>query len=228
MSLPLMIFAAGRGTRMGALGADRPKALLPIAGRPLLDHALGVARSAQASPIVINTHHHGEQIVAHLKGAPDIILSHEPDLLETGGGLKAARPLLGPGPAFTLNADAVWKGPNPFAQLAAAFAPAEMDALLLLVPTSAALASGPGDFFLEGGKLRRRGAGATAPFIYTGAQIIRPDLAEQVQGRSFSMNIIWDHIIASGRAYGLVMQGGWRDVGTPEALAAAETWLAAP
>ena len=228
MSLPLMIFAAVRGTRMGALGANRPKALLPIAGRPLLDHALGVARSAQASPIVINTHHHAEQIVAHLKGAPDITLSHEPDLLETGGGLKAARPLLGPGPAFTLNADAVWKGPNPLAQLAAAFAPAEMDALLLLAPTSAALASGPGDFFLEGGKLRRRGAGATAPFIYTGAQIIRPDLAEQVQGRSFSMNIIWDHIIASGRAYGLVMRGGWRDVGTPEALAAAETWLAAP
>ena len=228
MSLPLMIFAAGRGTRMGALGTNRPKALLPIAGRPLLDHALGVARAAQASPIVINTHHQADQIARHLADAPDITLTHEAELLETGGGLKAARALLGRGPAFTLNADAVWKGPNPLTQLAAAFNPGEMDALLLLAPTSTALASGPGDFFLEGGKLRRRGAGATAPFIYTGAQIIRPELAEQVQGRSFSMNIVWDNIIATGRAYGLVMQGGWRDVGTPQALAAAETWLAAP
>lgn len=223
-----MIFAAGRGTRMGALAANRPKALLPVAGRPLLEHALDVARGVRANPIVINTHHHAAQITAHLAGVPDVTLTHEPELLETGGGLKAAHTLLGAGPAFTLNADAVWKGPNPLGALVTAFNPAEMDALLLLAPTEVALASGPGDFFLEGGKLRRRGAGAAAPFIYTGAQIIRPELAGQVQGQSFSMNIIWDQIIASGRAYGLVMQGGWRDVGTPEALTRAETWLAAP
>lgn len=228
MSMPLMIFAAGRGTRMGALGTTRPKAMISVAGRPLIDHALTIARGAHAHPIVVNTHHHADQITAHLAGATDITLTHEPTLLETGGGLKAAQNLLGQGPAFTLNADAVWKGENPLTQLATGFDPAKMDALLLLAPTSSALASGPGDFSLNDGKLVRRGASASAPFIYTGAQIIRPELANHVQKSVFSMNILWDEIIAAGRAYGLVMQGDWRDVGTPEALAAAETWLATP
>ena len=118
----LMIFAAGLGTRMGALTRDRPKPLVEVAGRPLIDHALALARAAGIPRIVVNTHAHADQMQAHLaRTAPDVLISHEPTLLETGGGLKRALPLLGPGPVFTLNADMVWTGPNPLAALAAAW-----------------------------------------------------------------------------------------------------------
>jgi len=226
MTIPLMIFAAGRGTRMGALGANQPKAMLQVGGQRLIDHALGIAAQAAMAPILINTHHHSDQLHRHLAAQASLHIQHETELLETGGGLKVARSVFGLGPVATLNADAVWKGENPLRQLLAAFDPAKMDALLLLAPTDQALASGPGDFFLDAGRLRRRAPAPTAPFIYTGAQIINPARLDEIHDTVFSMNRLWDKLIASNRAFGLPMQGAWRDVGTPEALAAAEVWMA--
>ena len=154
---PLMVFAAGRGTRMGALTAACPKPLIPVAGRPLLDHALALAEDAQAAPIVVNTHYLGDQIAAHLQGRPIHLSPEAPLLLETGGGLRQALPLLGPGPVMTLNSDAVWTGANPLQQLAARWDGARMDALLLLAhPAEARGHTGQGDFLLDGeGRLKR-------------------------------------------------------------------------
>ena len=122
---PLMLFAAGFGTRMGALTADRPKPLIPVAGRALIDHALDVAEAAGVTRTVVNTHYKAEQIARHLAGR-DVLISHEPGpILETGGGLRQALPLLGPGPVAILNSDAIWTGANPLTQLAAAQALAE-------------------------------------------------------------------------------------------------------
>ena len=128
---PLMIFAAGFGTRMGALTADRPKPLLPVAGRALIDHALTAAAEAGAGRIVVNTHYLADQLADHLAGW-GVVVSHEPEILETGGGLKVALPLLGPGPVAVLNSDAVWTGANPLTQLARAWDGGRMEALLLL------------------------------------------------------------------------------------------------
>ena len=226
MSLPILIFAAGRGTRMGALAANTPKPMLFAGGKRLIDHALDLATSAGMAPILVNTHQHADQLHSHLAARTDVQIQHEETLLETGGGLKRARQTLGPGPVATLNADAVWKGKNPLHQLLAAFDPNRMDALLLLAPTAQALASGPGDFSLDHGQLRRRAGAPSAPYIYSGAQIINPARLDEIPDTVFSMNILWDMLIAQNRAFGLPMQGGWRDVGTPDALAAAESWLA--
>ena len=224
----LMIFAAGLGTRMGELTRDRPKPLIPVAGRPLLDHALALARAAGIRRIVVNTHAHAGQVADHLaRVAPDAAVSHEPERLETGGGLKHALPLLGPGPVFTLNADIVWHGPNPLAALAAAWRPG-MGALLALVPREAAVGhDGPGDFFRAAdGRLARRGTAASAPFVYAGAGIIDPAALAGFDGPAFSLNPVWDRLIAQGRLFGVVHTGGWVDVGRPEGIALAEAELA--
>jgi MurNAc alpha-1-phosphate uridylyltransferase len=223
-----MIFAAGLGTRMGALTRDRPKPLIEVGGRPLIDHALAVARGAGVARIVVNTHAHAAQMRAYLaRVAPDVVVSHEPELLDTGGGLKRALPLLGSGPAFTLNADMVWSGPNPLAALAEAWRPGA-GALLLLVPRRAASGhAGPGDFFLgSDGVPRRRGAAAMAEFVFAGAQIIDPAAVAAHQGDVFSLNAVWDVLIAEGRLRGIVHRGGWVDVGRPEGIALAEAELA--
>ena len=221
----LMIFAAGLGTRMGALTRDRPKPLVEVAGRPLIDHALALARAAGIRRIVVNTHAHAGQMQAHLaRTAPDVLISHEPALLETGGGLKRALPLLGPGPVFTLNADMVWTGPNPLAALAAAWHQAD-GALLTLVPRAAATGhAGPGDFFLS--PLRRRADAPAAPFVYAGAQIIDPAALAGFDAEAFSLNPVWDALLARGRLRGIVHRGGWADVGRPEGIALAEAELA--
>ena len=128
-----MLFAAGFGTRMGELTRSRPKPLIPVAGRALLDHALDLAAGAGLSRQVVNAHYLAEQVVAHLDGRGIPVAVETPEILDTGGGLRAALPLLGPGPVFTLNTDAVWTGPNPLVTLAGAWDPARMDALLLLM-----------------------------------------------------------------------------------------------
>lgn len=230
MHRPAMIFAAGLGTRMGALTADRPKPLLAVAGRTLLDHALDLARAAAAHPIVVNTHAHSGQIASHLvTAAPEARISHEPDRLETGGGLKRALPLLGEGPVFTLNADAVWTSPNPLELLAAAWDPEAMDALLCLVPHETALAhAGPGDFRLgPDGRLRRRGEAAAAPFVYAGAQLLRTEPLKACPDGPFSLNLLWDRLLGANRLFGVVHPGPWVDVGHPEGLFAAEALFAA-
>lgn len=224
----VMIFAAGLGTRMGALTRDRPKPLIEVAGRPLIDHALALAREAGVRRIVVNTHAHAEQMRAHLaRVAPEAVVSHEPERLETGGGLKRALPLLGSGPVFTLNADMVWRGPNPLTQLAADWRAGD-GALLALVRRDAAVGhGGAGDFFAApDGRLTRRGDAPTADFVYAGAQIIDGAALDGFPEGVFSLNRVWDGLLAEGRLRGLVHVGGWVDVGRPEGILLAEAELA--
>lgn len=222
-SFPLMLFAAGFGTRMGKLTANRPKPLIKVAGRALIDHALDLADAAGVAHKIVNLHYLPEQIRGHLAHRDDIVFSPElPQILETGGGLRHAAPLLGQGPVITLNTDAIWTGPNPLATLIKAWRPDIMDALLMLVePDQATGHTGAGDFAVAPDGTLTRGPGA----IYTGAQIIRTDMLADVQDVAFSLNLIWDRILAQGRLYGIFHSGKWCDVGQPESIPLAETML---
>lgn len=222
---PLMLFAAGFGTRMGALTADRPKPLIKVAGRALIDHALGVAAEAGVTRTVVNTHYRADQMAAHLAGR-GVTISHERDLiLETGGGLKAALPLLGAGPVAILNSDGIWTGSNPLRQLAAAWDGTKMEALLLLLPLDRTLAHGPkGDFRLAPDGRISRGAGGE-DHVYIGAQIIDPARISATPEAVFSLNRPWNEMIAAGTAFGFIHDGAWCDVGQPEGIAAAERLL---
>lgn len=218
-----MLFAAGFGTRMGALTANKPKPLIEVAGKPLIDHALAIADAANVSKTVVNLHYLGDQIARHLQGR-DIALSWErAQILETGGGLKAALPLLESDTVFTLNTDAVWSGQNPLVELQAAWDADKMDALLLLLPATEALGHrGTGDFLIAQDGRISRASGAAAP-IYLGAQILKTQAISAIPEPVFSLNLLWDRAIAQGRAFGLIHQGGWCDVGRPEGIALAET-----
>ena len=219
----LMLFAAGLGTRMGALTATRPKPLLPVAGKPLIDHALSLADGFPLRTKVINLHYRPDQIKAHLCHRTDLLWSEEaPVLLETGGGLRHALPLLGKGPVFTLNSDTVWRGPNPLQCLSDAWDPAKMDGLLLLLPLDRATGhTGPGDFTRDrSGRIGRNG-----PHVYLGTQIIRTDGLAAFPEPVFSLNRLWDRMIAAGRAYGVTYPGQWCDVGTATGIALAEALL---
>lgn len=222
MPLPLMIFAAGLGTRMRPLTDMRPKPLIEVGGTALLDRALTLGRAAGAGPVVVNTHYLGAQIRRHLAGQDVLISSEAGAILDTGGGLKKALPLLGAGPVMTLNPDVVWTGPNPLAALQAAWDDSRMDALLALVPLAQATArKGTGDFSLDPeGRIARQG-----DLVYGGAQIIRPDLLASIPERAFSLNRLWDLMIAEGRAFGIVHPGGWCDVGYPQAIPLAQALL---
>ena len=224
----LMIFAAGHGTRMRHLTQDIPKPMIPIAGIPMIDRALDHADQAGVKNRVVNTHYLGDSLSRHLAHRPNLHISHEPDeALETGGGLKAALPLLGPDPVFTLNPDALWTGRNPLTQLADHWTPAGMDALLLLVPIKRALGHVlGGDFAMdEQGRLTRAAKNDPNAFVYTGAQILRTDGLADFAARKFSLNLLWDRMIADGRLFGCLHDGDWVSVGTPEALALAEAHL---
>lgn len=217
-----MVFAAGFGTRMGPLTADRPKPLIEVAGKPLIDHALDIVEQAGIARTVVNVHYKADMIRAHLAGR-DIALSDETgDILETGGGLRKALPLLGPGPVHTLNSDSIWRGPNPLTALSDAWNPAVMDALLLLVPPDSAHGhSGAGDFVLARDGRIARGRG----LIYSGAQIMKTDRLAGVAADRFSLNIVWDEMLADGRVFGLRYPGAWCDVGTPQGIRDAEDLL---
>ncbi|MFP4238614.1 MAG: nucleotidyltransferase family protein [Rhodosalinus sp.] len=219
----VMLFAAGFGTRMGALTADRPKPLIEVAGRPLLDHALEIARGPRPARIVANAHYRAGQIAAHLADT-EVRVSHEPEaILDTGGGLRAALPLLAADPVFTLNTDAVWQGPNPLSLLRAAWDGARMEALLLCLPPEDALGhAGAGDFAIGAGGQAVRGPGA----VYSGAQIIATGALAEVPERVFSLNRVWDGMIARGTLYAMLYPGRWCDVGRPEGIALAEALLA--
>jgi len=220
----LMLFAAGFGTRMGALTAGRPKPLVEVSGRPLIDHALDLVAGAEIARVVANVHYRAPQIVSHLLGRPILISDESVQILETGGGLRKALPLLGGGPVFTLNTDAVWTGPNVLSMLAAAWTPDRMAGLLALVPTERALGHrGEGDFTLAPDGRISRGKG----YVYTGAQILDPAGIETIPDLAFSLNRLWDRMIAEGRLFGCVHAGQWCDVGRPESIALAETMLQA-
>lgn len=216
-----MILAAGFGTRMGALTADRPKPLIEVAGRALLDHALDAV--AGCAPVVVNAHYRAEQIAAHLRERPGAMLSREDHgILDSGGGIKQALPMLGRGPIATVNADAVWKGPQPIEVLRAAWRPEEMEALLLLVPRARAVArQGGGDFGMAAcGRLSWDKS--ESGIVYTGAQIIKTERIAAHPARVFSLRDIWQAMMEGQRLFGVTYPGLWADVGHPEGIAEAE------
>jgi MurNAc alpha-1-phosphate uridylyltransferase len=220
-----MLFAAGFGTRMGALTADRPKPLIQVGGRPLIDHTLELAKQVEPRTIVANLHYLPEQLQNHLEPAGIQTSVEAPDILETGGGLRHALPLLGPSPVFTANTDAIWRGPNPFKELLAAWNPDNMDALLVCVERENALGhNGGGDFLVDQNGRLTRGPGA----IYGGIQIIKTDGLAEIQEPAFSLNVLWNNMLSNGRLFGLTYPGEWCDVGRPEGIALAETLIGGP
>ncbi len=222
---PLMIFAAGFGTRMGLLTRDRPKPLIPVAGKALIDHALETAFAAGARKVVVNTHYLANQIAAHLVGQ-DVAISHEADqILETGGGLRTALPLLGAGPVAILNSDGIWTGENPLLELASSWDGTRMEALLLLLPVAATLGhAAKADFALDADGRISRGLGGEDQ-VYVGASILNPARLADITDAAFSLNRPWNAMIAAGTAFGVVHQGGWCDVGHPQGIAEAERLL---
>jgi len=228
-----MILAAGRGTRMGRLTDARPKPLLPVAGKPIIDHVLAHLLQAGVERVVVNLHHKGPQLRAHLAGRDgvEIAFSDEADaLLDTGGGIANALSLLGDAPFYAVNGDVFWLDGEPPALdlLAARFDPTAMDALLLLQPTAAAVAyGGAGDFAMDaGGRLQRRGTQATAPYVFTGVQLLAPALFADAPDGAFSLNVLYDRAIASGRLHGVRNAGQWVEINTPQGLQAAQDVLA--
>ncbi|MFW8593801.1 nucleotidyltransferase family protein [Cribrihabitans neustonicus] len=220
----VMLFAAGFGTRMKELTRDHPKPMIEVAGRPLIAHALEVARGIDPRRVAANLHYKPELLKAFLE-TQGVALSHEtPEILDTGGGLREALPLLGGGPVFTLNTDAIWKGPNPLALARAAWDPARMDALLVCVPLARTRGrTGGGDFGTDPeGRLHRGG-----DLVYGGAQIVKTDGLAEIPDRAFSLNLLWNRMAGAGRLFGLEYPGHWCDVGHPEGIRTAEELIAA-
>lgn len=218
----LMLFAAGFGTRMGALARDRPKPLIRVAGKALIDHALDLAAAVAPDKIVANAHYKAEMLADHLRQKGVDLSVETPDILDTGGGLKHALPLLGAGPVFTMNSDAIWVGPNPLELLARAWDPEKMDALLACVRLENCIGrAGGGDFTLDAdGRITRGG-----DMVYGGAQILKTDRVAAEPESVFSLNRIWDAMAADGRLYGLACPGQWCDIGTPDGIGLAENLL---
>ena len=214
----ILLFAAGLGTRMAPLTNTRPKPLVEVAGRPLLDHALDHCEDLKT---VVNAHYFADQIEQHLAGSDVILSDGRGELLETGGGLKHALPLLGDGPVFTMNTDAVWNGENPLQVLASKWRP-EMDGLLLMIPRENAVGhTGTGDFDIAPDGRISRGA----DYVYSGAQIIRTDLLGSIQKTAFSMWDLWNPMLETKTLYGTAFSGGWCDVGRPDSIPVAESLL---
>lgn len=217
-----MMFAAGFGTRMKHLTQDRPKPMLEVAGRPLIDHALDLARAIDPETIVVNLHYKPAPLLKHLEGRGVQTIIEAPKVLETGGGLRNALPLLGDGPVFTMNTDAIWVGENPLGMLQDAWDPARMDALLIGIPPAQSVGhAGSGDFTVAADGRLTRGPGV----IYGGIQIIKTDLLETFSELSFSLNLLWNKMQNEQRLFGIPYTGSWCDVGTPEGIVLAETML---
>lgn len=224
-----MVLAAGLGTRMRSASETLPKPLVRLAGRALIDHALDRIADAKIPRAVVNVHHKADLIEAHLahRQRPEIAISNERSmLLETGGGIKKALPLLGQRPFLVHNSDSVWhetSGSN-IARLLAAWDDTRMDCLLMLVLASACVGySGKGDFCLESdGRIRRRRVEDISLFVFMGVHIVHPRVYADTPVGPFSQNLIWNQALIKGRAYGVRMEGLWMHVGTPEALRDAE------
>lgn len=229
-----MVLAAGLGKRMRPITATTPKPLIRIAGRSLLDHGLDRLAAAGVKRAVVNVHYLADLVEQHLKrrNTPEIIISDERGkLLETGGGIKKALPLLGPDPFFIINTDSLWlEGPHGnIARMGRIWDPARMDMLLLLASGATSIGDeGYGDFTMDpAGLLRRRGERELAPFIYAGVAIAKPELFADTPDGSFSLNLLFDRAIAADRLYGLRLDGQWLHVGTPQAVKLAEETLIA-
>ncbi len=229
-----MVLAAGLGQRMRPLTLTLPKPLVRIGGRAMLDHALDRLEEGGIETAVVNVHHLADLVERHVRdrARPKIVISDERGvLLETGGGIKNALPLLGPEPFLVLNSDSLWiEGPQSnIPRFIAAWDADRMDILLLLAPTATSLGyEGRGDFSMDpGGALRRRGEREVCPFVYAGVAILKPELFADTPDGRFSLNLLFDRAIDADRLYGLRLDGQWLHVGTPVAIPAAEERLAA-
>lgn len=228
-----MVLAAGLGQRMRPITDTLPKPLVEVGGRAMLDHALDRLHEAGITRAVVNVHHLAGLVEGHLRGRtrPAITVSDERDaLLETGGGVKRALPLLGEGAFLVLNSDSLWiERRSNLARLLAAWDPASTDILLLVAARDETLGyDGAGDFTMDGvGGLARRGRGETAPFVYAGVAVLTPDLFAGTPEGAFSLNLLFDRAIARGRLRGLRLDGEWLHVGTPDAIAPASARFAA-
>ena len=231
-----MVLSAGYGRRLRPLTDMRPKPLVPVGGKPLIDHALDRLAAAGVETAVVNVHYLADQIVAHCarrEGAPTIVIRDERErLLDTGGGAKAALPHLGPGPFLVHNTDSIWlEGPtHNIGRLIEAWDPARMDVVLLLASIATSIGfDGPGDFAMDPlGRLTRRGERRIAPFAYAGVAILPPALFADTPEGPFSLNLLFDRAEKAGRLYGVRLDGTWLHVGDPRAHAEAQARLALP
>jgi MurNAc alpha-1-phosphate uridylyltransferase len=223
-----MVLAAGVGQRMRPLTDDRPKSLVEVAGRALIDHNLDRLAADDVATAVVNLHHFADKLEAHLKSraSPKILFSDERAmLLNTGGGIAKALPLLGDAPFFLVNSDSLWLEKNSnLARLTRMFDDSKMDALLLLAKAKNTVGyEGHGDYFLEGGgHLHRRAAQETAPFTYAGGAILSPALFTAAPSGAFPLLPLFDRAEAAGRLFGLELDGLFLHVGTPAAIKLAE------
>ena len=229
-----IVLAAGLGKRMLPITATMPKPLVKVAGQSLIDFALDKLHEAGMETVVVNVHHFADMLEAHLRTRkiPRIVISDERDeLLETGGGVKKALPLLGEDPFVTFNSDSMWiEGANPnLKRLVAAWDAERMDILMLVAPLSTSVGyEGRGDFHRdEDGRLRRRGGHDRSDFVYAGVAIVKPELVSGTPEGAFSANAFYDRAIANDRLYGLPLDGQWLHVGEPHTIAEAEKCLAA-
>ncbi|MEA2935436.1 MAG: N-acetyl-alpha-D-muramate 1-phosphate uridylyltransferase [Variibacter sp.] len=225
-----MVLAAGLGTRMAPLTDKRPKPLVSVGGKALLDHVLDKLDAAGIETAVVNVHYLADQIIGHVRARqrPKVVISDERgELLGTGGGVRRALPLLGEGPFFHINSDTIWvEGPLPnLSRLAATFSPDSMDALLLLAPSASSIGyAGRGDYSMTpNGHLTRRGEREVVPFVYAGAAILSPRLFDAAPEGAFGLTTLFDRAEATGRLHGLRLDGTWMHVGTPQAVVEAES-----
>jgi MurNAc alpha-1-phosphate uridylyltransferase len=228
-----MVLAAGLGTRMRPITATTPKPLVAVGGKPLIDFSLDRLAEAGIERVVVNVHHLADRMEAHLarRASPAIAISDErEELLETGGGLKKALPLLGAAPFLALNSDSLWiEGPQPnLRRFMDAWDPQRMDILLLVAATATSVGyDGRGDFAMAAdGRLRRRQEREITPFVYAGVSILKPEVLAGTPDGPFSANLLYDRALAAGRLYGLRLDGQWLHVGDLESLRAAEECLA--
>jgi len=226
-----MVLAAGLGERMRPLTLERPKPLLQVGGRALIDWTLDRFAAGGITQVAVNAHYKADMLERHLANRTDleIRISHEPERLETGGGVARALPLLGDAPFFVANSDSVWlDGPTPaLERLATTWKPDLMDVLLLLMAAPRSeLYEGPGDFMMDPtGRLTFRPERRIAPYVYSGLHIASPRLFEGAPDGPFSLTRLWRKAESDGRLFGLVHDGAWFHVGTPDSLAAADSQL---
>jgi MurNAc alpha-1-phosphate uridylyltransferase len=226
-----MVLAAGLGKRMRPLTDTLPKPMVPVAGRALVDRVIDRMAEAGVGRVVANIHHHRATLENHLRARRDvpIVTVHEPELLETGGGVLNALPALGPHAFYCANADVLWfDGPKPaLRRLAETWDESRMDVLLLMQSSAFARGyEGRGDYFLDpAGKARRRRDAEIASFVYAGVQILHPRALAGFAPGAFSLNKVYDAAEAKGRLWGMVHDGLWFHVGTPDSIAATEREL---
>jgi N-acetyl-alpha-D-muramate 1-phosphate uridylyltransferase len=229
-----MVLAAGLGQRMLPITRTLPKPLIKVGGKTLIDFTLDRLGDAGIEKVIVNVHHLADQVEAHVRARRDlpIVISDERDtLLETGGGLRRALPLIGDEPFMTFNSDSLWiEGPQPnLRRLIEAWDPERMDILMLLALGATSVGyEGKGDFTMDAdGRLSRRAERQVAPFVYAGVAIVKPELLRDTPDGPFSANLLYDRAIEAGRLYGLRLDGQWLHVGEPQSIAAAEESLAA-